>query len=193
MGEDKGGTLINEIIHDYFIDYLFDWRDNLDSSTLTNPYSLGPIHIEQNLIINATPQGGAIRFDGTVYVDGYILITPDVVVYLNNNTIFGNNLYVKLDQETTIIGNGCIIAAPQIIFESSYYDDANVILWSINSSVGFWQTGGNLRGTALARTQIRLEPGAMMTWQRPPSDMPIPPFDFSEHQYRIIGWESTSQ
>lgn len=164
---------------------------NLDSSTLGNPYSLGPIHITGYLLINAMPQGGAVRLDGTVYVDGYIFVGRDVVLDLNNNTIFANITKLEIVADTTIIGNGCIIAAPYVSMGSSRADDANLIIWSINSYVDLPQ-GGDLYGSALAPTQITLEPGVVMTWQRPASGLPIPPFDFYSCQFRIIGWESDS-
>ncbi|MFC1902136.1 hypothetical protein ACFLX3_04340, partial [Chloroflexota bacterium] len=149
---------------------------NLASTTLGNPHSLGPIHITGYLLINAMPQGGAVRLDGTVYVDGYIFVGRDVVLDLNNNTIFANITKFEIVEDTTIIGNGCIIAAPYVSMGSSRCEDANLIIWSINSYVDLPQ-GGNLYGTALAPTQITLEPGTMMTWQRPESGLPIPPFD----------------
>ena len=163
---------------------------NLSSSTLENPYSLGPIHITGYLIINGPPQGAAVRFDGTVYVDGYIFVGRDVKLLLNNNTIFANTTKLEIVQDTIIIGNGCFIAAPFLSISSETVSGANIIMWSINSYVALAQTG-NLKGSALARTQITLEPGAEMTWQPPPSGLPIPPFDFSSRQFRIVGWEET--
>ena len=165
---------------------------NLDSSTLANPYSLGPIHINGYLIINGPPSGAAVRFDGTVYVDGYIFVGRDVTVYLNDNTIFANTIKLEIVQDTILIGNGCFIAAPYVSISSETVSGATIIMWSINSYAALAQTG-NLKGSALARTQITLEPGAEMTWQPPPSGLPIPPFDFSSRQFRISGWESTTQ
>ncbi|MFC1942240.1 hypothetical protein ACFLWU_03370 [Chloroflexota bacterium] len=164
---------------------------NLASTTLDEPYSLGPIHITGYLLINAVPQGGAVRLDGTVYVDGYIFVGRDVVLDLNNNTIFANITKLEIVADTTIIGDGNIIAAPWISMGSSQAEDANLIIWSINNYVAL-PAGGNLFGTALAPTQITLEPGTAMTWQRPSSSCPIPPFDFSSSQFRIIGWESNN-
>ncbi|MFC1870106.1 hypothetical protein ACFLYE_02410 [Chloroflexota bacterium] len=165
---------------------------NLDSATLENPYSLGPIHINGYLLINAMPQGGAVRFDGTVYVDGYVYIGRDVVLDLNNNTIFANDIKLQIVEDTTVIGNGCFIAAPYVSLASSRAEDANLIIWSINSYVALPQ-GGNIYGSALARTQITLEPGTTMTWQRPPSGFLRPPFDFSSRQFYIVGWESNQE
>ena len=166
----------------------------LGSETLADPYSLGPIYINGNLSIQANPEG-AVRLDGTVYVDGCVDIDPNVSIYLNNNTLYSNQMGgVELASGSSVYEYGCIVSRHAIYFSPICDADAYIIAWSLGQPV-ILLTSGELNGAMFSGElstpgEVEAQYGTVLTWAQPPPELLLPPF--LNTGFRIVGWESST-
>lgn len=164
---------------------------SLGSETLADPYSLGPIYINGNLKINSIV-GGAVRFDGTVYVEGNVSVGPNIHVYFNNNTVFHDGQF-SLGAGASIYENGCIVGRNLIFIQPGYCRDAYLVMWSVEQYINLKPTD-DLTGAAFASDEVTLEtPSAPFTWAVPPPGLPLPPIGIDEPEFRMVGLESYEQ
>jgi len=161
---------------------------NLGSETIGNPYSLGPIYINGNLVINNGPS--EVRLDGPVYVTGSVSINRAVNVYMNNNTIFSQNSF-WISAAAKVYEYGCIVSIPAFAFSPDMDPDNCVILWSVNSKVTLGAAGETVYGAAYSPQQVYVDRRTTLTYMEFPPDISIPPLPGST--FRIVGWESYIQ
>ena len=181
--------------------YSGDLFIDIGPETISDPYSLGPIYVDGALYISA-PSGGAISLDGLVYAKNRIAISsPNVDIYLNNNTFFSNGLDGLGFSSTTndvYYGNGSIVARNQIVFSSDTDPESHLIVWSLKGWIvlnsPYEVTCGLYCGEFDTPGQITTGRNTVLTYSMPPANMSFPPLPSgSDLIFRIVGWESTSQ
>ena len=163
---------------------------NLGPETMGNPYSLGPIYINGDLIIEWCTEG-AVRLDGTVYVTGSVEINDNVNVYMNNNTIFSQGAF-WISASAPVYEYGCIVTGPTISFNPDYDPDACIILWSVSDVVEVGSSGVEIYGSAYAANDVKVARDSILTYVEPPTDLLLPPPPLPG-SFKIVGWESTSK
>ncbi|MFC1961690.1 hypothetical protein ACFLWN_01385 [Chloroflexota bacterium] len=163
---------------------------SLGPETLADPYSLGPIYINGNLVIGNGPS--AVRLDGLVYVNGSVSINREVNAYMNNNTIFSQSTFWA-SPNAKVYEYGCIVSIPIITFYPDMDRDSCVILWTVDdqNTLDVGSAGKTIYGAAYSPYMVTVARASTLTYTEFPPDMSIPPLPGGT--FRIVGWESTSQ
>ncbi|MFC2032976.1 hypothetical protein ACFLUB_00400 [Chloroflexota bacterium] len=164
---------------------------DLGPETMGNPYSLGPIHINGDLIIEWCTEG-AVRLDGTVYVEGGVNIEQNVNVYMNNNTLFCPGA-LWIDDSSPVYDYGCMVTGDTISFTPDNDPDACIILWSVEEVIEVGSSGVEIYGSTYATSDVIVKRDSILTYVEPPTDLLLPPPPLPGPSFRIVGWESNSQ
>jgi cytoskeletal protein CcmA (bactofilin family) len=163
---------------------------NLGPETVADPYSLGPIYINGNLVINSVSEG-AVRLDGDVYVNGAVIISGNTHVYANYFTIFANSSFAINSTSVSVGEYGCFVAKHTIAFYSSFEPGSYIVAWSIQNLVNFYSTAVEFNGSVLGYDSVFIGSDNTINWSVPPPGLSVPPF--GSFGLKIVGWESTLQ
>ena len=165
----------------------------LGTETIGDPYSLGPIRILGDLDIQGDP-GGAVRFDGIVYVEGDVSI-GEVRVYQNGHTLFADGTVgITVASGAKPYDSGCIVARSSITIACNINHADYLLVWGLMGDVDLILGGGYdgavYCGESTVVGELMVESGTSITWVEPPAIL-LPPVP--DTAFRVVGWESAGQ
>ncbi len=140
---------------------------DISSGTEVDPYLIEPLSAAGDLTITGS---GWAMLEGTIYVNGDLVVMPNGTIDLNGKTIYveGN---ITLQPTCVITGSGCIIAEGDINFQptiSSNPDDFIFIL-SIDGIADI-KPNGSLYGSVAGAAEVELMPGCTLELTELPED-----------------------
>jgi Tfp pilus assembly protein PilX len=166
------------------------------------PWGLGPLYVDGGLeILNSSNDPATLTLNGTIYITGDTLITPNKEMTLDLN---GQTIFVASDSadpqkalwiggKCSIIGPGCIIAVGDVYFEPNIPVGMTepIFILSVSGETTL-QPGGDFYGAIAGSVEVTLQPGTSLDYPEAGfgDDINFPGFgEPKQLVYSIYSWE----